>query len=150
MKGKKFSHGAPFRNEIEGGLIDPTLSIQVAIRNPYTELAAPYAREAGMTVIEMHEIESMGLPAVIGKIRSVVGDMPAYLSFAVDADPAMAPGTGTPVVGGLTLREAMKILQEQQGTDIGIIGVEIVAGLSCCPGARYGPQAVRAQSGLIR
>ena len=122
MKGTKFHHGAPFRNAIEEGLIDPAYSIQVAIRDPYSELAAPFVHESGMTVIEMHEIEGMGLPAVIGRIRDVVGKAPAYISFDVDAiDPTMAPGTGTPVMGGLTPREAMRILQ-------GLGGLELAGG----------------------
>lgn len=122
MKGTKFHHGAPFRNAIEEGLIDPAQSIQVAIRDPYSELAAPFVHENGMTVIEMHEIEGMGIPAVIGRIRDVVGEASAYVSFDVDAiDPTMAPGTGTPVMGGLTPREAMRILQ-------GLGGLEIAGG----------------------
>jgi len=86
MKGTKFHHGAPFRNAIEDGLIDPRRSIQVAIRDPYTEFAAPYARAAGLTVIEMHEIEEVGVTAVIEKIRRVVGDTPVYLTFGRGLD----------------------------------------------------------------
>jgi agmatinase len=125
MKGTKFHHGAPFRNAIEDGLIDPTRSVQVGIRDPYTELAAPFARNSGMTVIEMPEIEESGITAVIEKIRRVVGDAPAYISFDVDViDPTLAPGTGTPVMGGLTPREAMKILQGFSG--LRLAGADVV------------------------
>lgn len=125
MKGTKYHHGAPFRNAIESGVIDPTHSIQVAIRDPYTEMAAPFVKEAGMTVIEMPEIEEMGIPAVIEEIRRVVGDVPAYISFDVDAiDPTLAPGTGTPVPGGLTPREAMRALQGLAG--IAVAGGDVV------------------------
>ncbi len=125
MKGTKFHHGAPFRNALEAGLIDPSRSIQVAIRDSYTELAAPFAKECGMTVIEMPEVETMGTAAVIKKIREVVGETPAYISFDVDAiDPTMAPGTGTPVMGGLTPREAMRILQGLGG--LAIAGGDVV------------------------
>jgi len=125
MKGTKFHHGAPFRNAIESGVIDPTHSIQVAIRDPYCEFAAPFVRECGMAVIEMHEIEAMGIPAVIERIRAVVREVPAYISFDVDAiEPALAPGTGTPVVGGLTPREAMRILQGLHG--LAIAGGDVV------------------------
>lgn len=119
MKGTKFHHGAPFRNAVEAGVIDPKRSVQVAIRDPYAELAGPFARECGMSVIEMPEVEEMGIPAVIGRIREVVGEGPVYISFDVDAiDPTMAPGTGTPVMGGLTPREAMRILQGLGGLRI--------------------------------
>ena len=125
MKGTKFHHGAPFRNAVEEGLIDPKHSIQVGIRDPYSELAAPFAREHGITVLEMPEIEAMGIPAVIETIRRVVGNRPAYISFDVDAiDPTLAPGTGTPVMGGLTPREAMRILQGLGG--LSIAGADVV------------------------
>lgn len=78
-----------------------------------------------MSVIEMHEIEEMGVPAVIKEIRRVVGETPAYISFDVDAlDPTLAPGTGTPVMGGLTVREAMRILQGLSG--LAIAGGDVV------------------------
>jgi len=116
MKGTKFHHGAPFRNAVEAGVIDPKRSVQVAIRDPYTELAAPFTRDCGMTVIEMTDIEALGEERVIAMIREVVGDSPVYLSFDVDAiDPTQAPGTGTPVMGGLTVREAMRLLQGLDG-----------------------------------
>lgn len=125
MKGTKFHHGAPFRNAIEEGLIDPARSIQIGIRDPYSELAAPYAREHGITVLEMPDVEAQGIPGVIETIRQVVGTRPAYLSFDVDViDPTLAPGTGTPVMGGLTPREAMRILQGLAG--LSFAGADVV------------------------
>ncbi len=125
LKGTKFHHGAPFRNAIEEGLIDAAHSVQIAIRDPYCEMTAPFAKEAGVTVIEMADIDGMGIPAVIETVRRVVGDRPVYLSFDIDAiDPTLAPGTGTPVMGGLTTREAMRILQGL--SDLRLVGADVV------------------------
>ncbi len=125
LKGTKFHHGAPFRNAIEDGVIDAAHSVQVAIRDPYWELTIPFAKEAGVTVLEMTDVDTMGVVAVVETIRSVVGDRPVYLSFDIDAiDPTLAPGTGTPVMGGLTTREAMKILQGL--SDLHIVGADVV------------------------
>jgi guanidinopropionase len=125
MKGTKFHHGAPFRNAVEDGVIDPARTVQIGIRDPYTEFAAPFARDHGFTVIEMRDIEDRGIAEAIARVREVVGSHPAYLSFDIDVlDPAFAPGTGTPVVGGLSAREAMRFLQGLGG--LNIIGGDVV------------------------
>jgi len=81
--------------------------------------------EAGMTVIHAEEIDTLGLPAIIAKARAVIGTGPFYITFDVDAlDPAFAPGTGTPEVGGLTPREAQAILRGLRGLDL--IGGDVV------------------------
>jgi agmatinase len=78
-----------------------------------------------MTVIHAEEIEAMGLPGVIAKAREVVGDGPTYLSYDIDSlDPAFAPGTGTPEIGGLTTREAQAILRGLQG--LNLVGGDLV------------------------
>ncbi|HWL53047.1 MAG TPA: agmatinase [Chthoniobacteraceae bacterium] len=116
MKGSKFHHGAPFRNAIEAGVIDPSRSIQIAIRDPYAELTEPFVREHGMRFVNMPEVEELGVAGVVALIRKTVGDTPAYLSFDIDAlDPTAAPGTGTPVMGGLNMREAMRMIQGLSG-----------------------------------
>lgn len=122
MKGSKFHHGAPFRHAIETGVIDPKRSIQIAIRDPYSELTEPFVREHGMRFVDMPEFETLGVTGVIELIRETVGDTPAYISFDVDAlDPTLAPGTGTPVMGGLNTREAMRMIQ-------GLHGLQLVGG----------------------
>jgi guanidinopropionase len=116
MKGTKFHHGAPFRNAVLDGVIDPKRTVQIGIRDPYQEASRPFAVESGMTVIDMVEIEEAGIRAAVEKARRVVQDSPTYISFDIDAlDPAYAPGTGTPVVGGLTSREAMQLLHGLRG-----------------------------------
>lgn len=125
MKGSKYHHGAPFRNAIEAGVIDPKRSIQVAIRDPYCELTEPFVREHGMRFINMQEFHELGVQGTISRIREIVGDTPAYISFDIDSlDPTVAPGTGTPVMGGLHAREAMQIIQGLNG--LKLVGADVV------------------------
>jgi agmatinase len=78
-----------------------------------------------MTVIHGEEIPKLGIEAIIAKARAVVGDGPVYVSFDVDSlDPAFAPGTGTPEIGGLTTREALEILRGLKG--LNIVGGDVV------------------------
>ncbi|MBX3577548.1 MAG: agmatinase [Rhizobiaceae bacterium] len=122
--GTKFHHGGPFRNAVLDGVLDPTRTIQIGIRGP-SEYLWEFSYESGMTVIHAEEIDRLGLPAIIEKARAVVGDGPTYLSFDIDSlDPAFAPGTGTPEVGGLTTREALELLRGMKG--VNIVGGDIV------------------------
>lgn len=117
----KFHHGGPFRSAVLDGVLDPDRTIQIGIRGN-SEFLWEFSYESGMTVIHIEEFERMGVAAVIKKARDVVGEGPVYVSFDVDGlDPAFAPGTGTPEVGGLTPRESMQLLQ-------GLSGLNVVAG----------------------
>ena len=117
----KFHHGGPFRHAVLDGVLDPERTIQIGIRGS-SEYLWEFSYDSGMTVIHAEDIEPMGMDAIIEKARSVVGDGPTYISFDIDAiDPALAPGTGTPEIGGLTTREAMALLQ-------GLAGLNIIAG----------------------
>ncbi len=96
------SHGAPFKNVTLDGVIDPKRTIHIAIRDPAGEFEQ-FAYETGMTVIDIDRFYSLGVDGVVAEARRIIGDGPAYISFDVDAlDPAFAPGTGTPVVGGIS------------------------------------------------
>ena len=120
----KFHHGGPFRNAVLDGVLDPTRTIQIGIRGS-AEYLWEFSAESGMTVIHAEEIATRGLPAVIERARAVAGEGPTYVSFDIDSlDPAFAPGTGTPEVGGLTTREALAILHGMKGLDI--IGGDVV------------------------
>ncbi|HVW55447.1 MAG TPA: agmatinase [Rhizobiaceae bacterium] len=120
----KFHHGGPFRNAVLDGVLDPTRTIQIGIRGS-AEYLWEFSYESGMTVIHAEEISGMGLDAVIAKARAVVGDGPTYLSFDIDSlDPAFAPGTGTPEIGGLTTREALDLLRGFKGVDL--VGADVV------------------------
>jgi agmatinase len=120
----KFHHGGPFRNAVLDGVLDPTRTIQIGIRGS-AEYLWEFTYESGMTVIHAEEVTGMGIPAVIERARKIVGDGPTYVSFDIDSlDPAFAPGTGTPEVGGLTTREVLEILRGLKG--LNIVGGDVV------------------------
>jgi agmatinase len=121
--GERFNHGAPFRNAVLDGALDPTRVVQIGLRGA-SEYLYEFATESGMTCIHAEEVAAMGVPAVIATAREVARG-PVYLSFDIDAlDPAFAPGTGTPEIGGLTTREAQAILRGLKGLDI--VGGDVV------------------------
>lgn len=123
-EGSRFHHGGPFRQAVLDGVLDPERVIQIGIRGG-AEYLWEFSYESGMTVIHADEIDAFGLDAVIAKALAVIGDGPTYVSFDVDGlDPAFAPGTGTPEVGGLTPREALAILRGLKGADI--VGADVV------------------------
>ncbi len=126
LQGSKFNHGSPFRLAVEDGLIDPTRMIQIGIRGAQNaEDGWQYSLDKGMRVIFIEEFEDLGVEAVIAEARRVVGDGPTYVSFDVDGlDPVFAPGTGTPEVGGLTMREAQRLLRGLRG--LNLIGGDVV------------------------
>jgi len=124
MGNSKFYHGAPFRHAVLDGVLDPERTIQIGIRGP-AEPVWEFSYESGMTVIHIEEFVEMGLKEVIRKAREVVGDGPTYVSFDVDGlDPACAPGTGTPEIGGLTTREAQALIRGLRG--LNLIGGDVV------------------------
>jgi agmatinase len=124
QEGSRFHHGGPFRQAVLDGVLDPERTIQIGIRGS-AEMLYEFSTVSGMTVIHAEDIDSMGIDAVAAKARSVVGDLPFYISFDVDGlDPAFAPGTGTPEVGGLTPREAQRLLRSLAG--LAVIGGDVV------------------------
>ncbi|MEZ0213225.1 MAG: agmatinase [Xanthobacteraceae bacterium] len=123
-EGSKFHHGGPFRQAVLDGVLDPERTIQIGIRGG-AEFLWEFSYESGMTVIHAEEVAAMGVPAVIAKAREVLGVGPVYVSFDVDSlDPAFAPGTGTPEIGGLTSREVLEILRGVNGIDM--VGGDVV------------------------
>lgn len=124
FEGCKFHHGGPFRQAVLDGVLDPRRTIQIGIRGN-SEYLWEFSFASGMTVIHAEEVDEMGLRAVIERARAIVGDGPTYVSFDVDSlDPAFAPGTGTPEVGGLTSAQALGILRGLKGLDI--VGGDVV------------------------
>lgn len=119
--GQKHTHGTPFRRAVEEGLLDTSRSIQVGMRGSiYDEGDWNDAKEMGFDLVPTDEVRELGIPAVIDRIRERVGDAKTYVSFDVDfVDPAFAPGTGTPEIGGFTSREAQEFVR-------GLAGIEIV------------------------
>ena len=120
----KFHHGGPFRQAVLAGVLDPRRTVQIGIRGS-SEYLWEFSTDSGMTVIHAEEIERIGLAALVETTRRVVGNGATYLSFDIDSlDPAYAPGTGTPEVGGLTTREAQAILRGLKG--INLVGGDVV------------------------
>jgi guanidinopropionase len=126
FKGSRSHHGAPFRRAAEDGLIDPKRTVQIGIRGAQnTTDGWDYSQESGMRVIFMHEVAQMGIDEVIIETRRIVGESPVYLSFDIDSlDPAYAPGTGTPEIGGLTTLEAQTLVRGLRGLDL--VGGDVV------------------------
>ena len=124
--GFRLTHGTPFRRAIEDGVLDPRRVVQIGIRGSmYDYDDREYAAKVGVRIIEMEEFERLGVAATMRIAREVVGTGPIYVSFDIDClDPSIAPGTGTPEVGGLTTREVQQILRGLKGLDV--IGGDVV------------------------
>jgi guanidinopropionase len=114
-----------FRHAITEGLIDPRRMIQIGIRSPVARETHDWTLAQGVTIITAPQVHESGPAAVAERIRAVVGDAPVYLSFDIDAlDPAFAPGTGTPEIGGLASWQAQAILRRLQG--LHFAGMDVV------------------------
>jgi len=124
--GSKFHHGAPFSRAVEEGLLDPKRTIQIGIRGTVNDLDLwKFSHDSGMRVMYMEELHEIGVEKAIQEARRVVGDDPVYISFDIDSlDPAFAPGTGTPEIGGITSLEAQLLIRGCSGLDI--IGADMV------------------------
>jgi guanidinopropionase len=124
--GYKYTHGTPFRRAVEEGLLDPKRVVQIGIRGSlYSRDDNDWARKQGMRVITIEDYFDLGVEKVIAEARRVVGTGPTYVSFDVDGlDPAFAPGTGTPEIGGYTPHEAQRILRGLRGLDL--VGGDVV------------------------
>lgn len=118
-------HGSVFYHAIEEGLVDPKRMIQIGIRSAVDPAIIDWTLEKGVTMLSAEDVHMSTPAAVAERIRSVVGQQAAYLSFDIDAlDPAQAPGTGTPETGGLFGWQALAILNRLKGIDFR--GMDIV------------------------
>ncbi|HYF08047.1 MAG TPA: agmatinase [Acetobacteraceae bacterium] len=116
--GQEFAHGSVFFHAINEGLVDPRRMIQIGIRSPVQREVWDWTLAQGVTIVTAQQVQESGPATVAARIRAVLGEGPAYLSFDVDAlDPAFAPGTGTPEVGGLATWQAQAILRRLRGLD---------------------------------
>ncbi len=111
--GNRFTHGTPFRRAIEEGVLDPKRVVQIGIRGSVYEPGEhDWAKAQGIRIIYMEEFVARGPAAVIAEALQIVGQDPTYITFDIDSiDPSMAPGTGTPEIGGFTTREAQQMLR---------------------------------------
>jgi agmatinase len=123
--GSKLFHGTPFRRAVEEGLIDTKRFIQVGIRGPlYGPEDFAFHDEHGIEVLRIEPIKEQGLGWATQRLARLRGG-PLYCSFDIDAlDPAYAPATGTPEVGGLTSWEALSLVRSLAGTTL--VGADIV------------------------
>ncbi len=117
--GVEHFHGTVFRRAVEEGLVDASRSVQAGLRGTlYGEADVEAPRELGFDAIYVEELLAQGPAAYGERVRARVGGAPAFLSFDVDfVDPAFAPGTGTPEVGGPTSGQAMAFLRALTGID---------------------------------
>ncbi|MEW5983832.1 MAG: agmatinase [Acidobacteriota bacterium] len=133
--GGKYFHGSPFRRAIEEGLVDGHRFIQVGIRGPgYGDEDFDYHREHGIVVVDAEGVRERGLQRTVSEICRVAAGS-VYVTFDIDAvDPAFAPGTGTPEVGGLTSHDALTLVRGLSGLDIVACDVVEVSPLYDGPG----------------
>jgi len=113
-----FNHGSMFREALKEGLLDPAHSVQIGLRTTNDDTL-------GFNILDGPWVHENGIDAVVAETRKHLGDRPVYLSFDIDClDPSYAPGTGTPVCGGLTTHQAIQIIRGLIG--INLIGMDIV------------------------
>jgi len=118
--GSKFDHGTMFFHAPNEGLIDPNHSVQIGIRTEFD-------KNLGFTVLDAAQVNDRTVDDILAQVKQIVGDLPVYLSFDIDClDPAHAPGTGTPVIGGLTSDSALKLVRGLKDLDLDIVGMDIV------------------------
>ena len=123
--GQSLGHGSVFFHAIEERLVDPRRMVQIGIRSPVANAVHDRTTEAGVTILDAQTVHEAGPQTVAERIKAAVGGGPAYLSFDIDAlDPAFAPGTGTPEIGGLASWQVQAILRRLTG--IGFVGMDVV------------------------
>lgn len=124
--GTMYTHGTPFRRAIEEGLLDPKRVVQIGIRGTtYDSEDRDFAQSVGVRVIPIEEFHSRGPEDVMSEAKKIVGNRPTYVSYDIDfIDPAFAPGTGTPEVGGPNSYQALQVVRLLEGIDI--VGADLV------------------------
>ncbi|MDQ2091798.1 agmatinase [Marimonas arenosa] len=124
--GTQYTHGTPFRRAIEEGLLDPKRVVQIGIRGTaYDSEDREFADAVGVRIIPIEEFHARSPQDVMSEAREIVGTAPTYVSYDIDfVDPAFAPGTGTPEVGGPNSYEALMVARLLNGVDI--VGADLV------------------------
>ena len=126
MFGEAIAHGTPFRRAVEEGLLDTHRVAQIGVRGTgYAADDFDWSREQGFRVVQAEECWTRSLVPLMDEVSEKVGGGPVYMSFDIDGlDPAFAPGTGTPEIGGLTSPQALEIIRGCRGLDL--VGCELV------------------------
>ncbi|MCP3855353.1 MAG: agmatinase [Actinomycetia bacterium] len=126
MFGEKIAHGTPFRRAVEEGLLDCDRVAQIGVRaTGYAADDFDWSRDQGFRLVQAEECWHQSLIPLMEEITEKVGGGPVYLSFDIDGlDPAYAPGTGTPEIGGLTVAQGLEIIRACHGLDL--VGCDLV------------------------
>lgn len=124
--GTRYTHGTPFRRAVEEGLLEPRRVVQIGIRGTaYDSEDRDFADEVGIRVIPIEEFHARGVKDVMEEAREIVGRTDTYVSYDIDfIDPAFAPGTGTPEIGGPNSYQAIQVVRELAG--VRIAGADLV------------------------
>ncbi|MDX6467608.1 MAG: agmatinase [Gaiellaceae bacterium] len=124
--GQRFFHGTTFKRAVEEGVVDASSSVQAGMRGSlYGSDDIDDAKEMGFTVLTTDELRALGAAEYGKLVRDTVGARPVFLSFDIDfLDPAFAPGTGTPEVGGFSTAEALAFLRALRG--VKLAGCDVV------------------------
>ena len=126
MFGERVTHGTPFRRAVEEGLIEGARVVQIGLRaTGYAADDFDWPRAQGFRVVEAGDCWNRSLEPLMAEVREQLGDGPTYISFDIDGlDPAFAPGTGTPEIGGLTSAQGLEIIRGCRGLDV--VGGDLV------------------------
>jgi len=126
MFGEAVAHGTPFRRAVEDGLLDTKRVVQIGLRaTGYAADDFDWPRRQGFRVVQAEDCWHKSLVPLMAEVRAQVGGGPVYLSFDIDGlDPAFAPGTGTPEIGGLTSIQGLEIVRGCRGLDL--VGCDLV------------------------
>jgi guanidinobutyrase len=126
MFGEAIAHGTPFRRAVEEGLLDCERVAQVGLRGTgYSAGDFDWPRAQGFRVVQAEECWHRSLAPLMEEVREQLGGGPVYVSFDIDSlDPAFAPGTGTPEIGGLTTVQALELVRGCAGLDV--VGADLV------------------------
>ncbi|MBA1258577.1 agmatinase [Pseudomonas oryzihabitans] len=126
MFGEKIAHGTTFRRAVVEGLLDCDRVVQIGLRaQGYAADDFDWCREQGFRVVQAEECWHRSLTPLMAEVRERVGGGPVYLSYDIDSiDPAWAPGTGTPEIGGLTTIQALEIIRGCRGLEL--VGCDLV------------------------
>ena len=122
----RFTHGTPFRRAVEEGLIDPRRYVIIGVRGTaYGREDWDFAASVGIRIIPVQEFHGRGAEDVMGEAREIVGAGETYVTYDIDfVDPAYAPGTGTPEVGGPSSWQALQVAQALHG--VNVVGADLV------------------------
>ena len=126
MFGEPIAHGTPFRRAVEENLLDTRRAVQIGLRGTgYAADDFDWPRQQGFRVAQAEECWHRSLAPLMTEVGELIGGGPVYLSFDIDSlDPAFAPGTGTPEIGGLTVMQGLEVIRGCRGLDL--VGCDLV------------------------